>query len=101
MKTIIYALLLSTVFSTSAIAESKLIPRSELPETISASKADKPSKFPGIPSCRAGRVQLSGQDAKSESIEAWRASHPKHECVDAAEIFVCASFGTLSVRCEK
>ena len=71
----------------------KVIPRDELPESIKAQTGKKEAKFPGIPSCAKGRMLTT----------TWPESVPqdKHPCKDSSELYLCVSFGKVSVRCER
>jgi hypothetical protein len=80
-------------------AKGKVIPRAELPADIQAPKTSKTAaKFPGVPSCRMGRLETSEYD--TEPLLTWRGQNQNHKCFDAKVVYVCAAFGRLSVRCQ-
>jgi hypothetical protein len=68
-----------------------VVPRKDLPAAV-AGTAKKAEKFPGIPACANGRLVTHD----------WPPSVEKdgHECAVASELYVCAAFGKISVRCE-
>jgi hypothetical protein len=113
MKNVLRALIAISVFfailalaSWAGAAEptrGKVIPRAELPAAIQAPRTSKTAaKFPGVPSCRVGRLEtdwgtvydLTPGDAKPSEVWA------KHACQGKDTVYVCAAFGTLSVRCQ-
>lgn len=75
----------------------KFIPKDELPAAIQA-PAKKAPKFPGVPTCAKGRLEITDHD--SEPMLTWRGANQGHRCYDAGTVYVCAAFGKLSVKCE-
>ena len=69
----------------------KFVAKDDLPQAVK-SDAKKEGKFPGFPSCAKGRIVTT---TWPDSVE-----KTGHKCADASELYVCASFGRLSVRCE-
>jgi hypothetical protein len=76
----------------------QFIAKDDLPQVVKEQSAKKEPKFPGIPSCAKGRVLLTNHD--SEPLLTWAGEHQDHKCFGADKLYVCASFGKLSVRCE-
>ena len=91
ISTLIATLILTASLAANA-AEGKIIARKDLPAAIQGSTAKKAPKFPGVPSCAKGRLETT----------TWPESVAKggHKCADASTLYVCASFGKISVRCE-
>jgi len=113
MKNVLKALIVISVFfaivalsiaaSGAEPTKGKLVKRADLPAAIQAPKASKTAaKFPGVPSCRVGRLEtdwgtvydLTPGDAKPSEVWA------KHACQGKDTVYVCAAFGKLSVRCQ-
>jgi hypothetical protein len=68
------------------------IARDDLPQVVKEQSAKKESKFPGLTACSKGRVLTS---TWPDSVD-----KSKHVCADAKELYLCVSFGKVSVRCE-
>ena len=86
------AIILAATLATSfAHAEGKFIARKDLPAAV-ATVAKKSAKFPGVPSCAKGRLVTAEWPASVERKD--------HKCADASQLYVCAAFGKLSIRCE-
>ena len=86
------AIILAATLATSfAHAEGKFIARKDLPAAV-AGDAKKAPKFPGVPSCAKGRLVTTEWPASVEKKD--------HKCADASQLYVCAAFGKISIRCE-
>ena len=98
LKTLLVTLTATIALSTAAFAADKapaagtIIKRADLPAAVTAS-AKKASKFPGVPSCAVGRVLL-------EELPDWQEDNASHKCAKSTALYVCQSFGRLSVRCD-
>ena len=96
MKTYLSIISLGLAFaaSQSAFAADKgqVIPRDKLPASMTA-KAAKEAKFPGIPSCAKGRLV---SNEWPQSVE-----QKGHPCQDSNDLYLCAAFGKVSIKCEK
>jgi hypothetical protein len=68
------------------------IAKDDLPQVIKEGSAKKDPKFPGFVSCSKGRVLTT---TWPESVD-----KTTHKCADSSELYVCVSFGKVSVRCE-
>ena len=86
------AIILAATLATSfAHAEGQVIARKDLPAAIAGDSA-KAVKFPGVPSCAKGRLVTTEWPASVEKKD--------HKCADASQLYVCAAFGKISIRCE-
>jgi hypothetical protein len=68
------------------------VAKDDLPQVVKEQSAKKESKFPGLIPCSKGRVLTT---TWPESVD-----KSKHVCADAKELYLCVSFGKVSVRCE-
>lgn len=100
MRTTTFAIILSMFAAQQTVfAAGKVITKADLPESIKTAKKDKAAKFPGIPSCSVGRLETDWSTVMD--IGDWDEPKVKaHACNSAKNVYVCAAFGKLSVRCE-
>jgi hypothetical protein len=78
-----------------SVNAAEVVKRQDLPANLKGAKTAKNSD--GIPGCATGRVILPASD---QTVKDWADAHPKHDCANADQVYVCRVAKNLSVRCE-
>lgn len=105
MRTLIATLVLSLATCAVSLAafgaeKGNVIPRKDLPASITAQSAKKAPKFPGIPACAKGRILTDWGTVMDLDDSLTPDKVREHKCSESKAIYACAAFGKMSVRCE-